>query len=66
VSEGPIKAWRDSWKPPVVSTPAGTALHLAGDPGRAYCGRRKVALATTPGEVTCSDCAAARAADEVA
>lgn len=64
MSEGPIKAWRDSWKPPTISTPQSTAVHGAGPTlGRAYCGRKTHAVTGHIGEVTCADCLAGIRAD---
>lgn len=62
MSEGPIKAWRDAWKPPIVSTRQSGAVHAERD-GRAYCGR-KGAMSKEWSTVTCSDCHAAHRADE--
>lgn len=65
MSEGPIKRWRDSYKP-LPSTPQSRALHAAGAPGHGYCGRKTTALASTPTMVTCADCIAAQGADDAA
>lgn len=64
MSEGPIKAWRDSWKPQDVSTNPKTAIHLKGERRMAYCGRGRVTLSASPSAVTCADCLAAKRADE--
>lgn len=65
MSEGPIKAWRDSWKPPVMSTNPKTSLHAPATFARAYCGRAAGPTSFAPehAQVTCSDCLAALAAD---
>lgn len=67
MSGGPIKAWRDAWKPPAVSTgTAARTVHGYGGPMRAYCGRKggvSGAFIGTWEQVTCSDCIAARRSD---
>lgn len=59
MSEGPIKRWRDSWKPPIVTTSAKDRVCFI-DPSRGlhpYCGRRKRARVTFDrAEATCSEC----------
>ena len=61
MSEGPIKKWRESYAPPRVSTRPSQVAHAPGsEPGRAYCGRRNVAIT---GDATCADCLAAIRAD---
>lgn len=60
MSEGPIKQWRDSWKPPTVSTKPSTATHASGQTRNGTaCGRRGPVVE----RFTCSDCGAARRAD---
>lgn len=69
MSEGPIKQWRDAWKPEQVSTSPSKAVHAYGGPARAYCGRRggvTGAFIGAPSQVTCSDCLAAMRADHEA
>jgi len=63
MSEGPIKQWRDSWKPPLVSTNASTAVHAPSEQTRwgTACGQR----GATGFAITCSDCYAALRADQV-
>lgn len=66
MSAGPIKVWRDSWKPPEVSTgAAGKTWHApaVGKGARAVCGRKSVVFVTNLEMVTCSDCLAALRAD---
>ena len=67
MSEGPIKSWRDSWKPPAVTTSPTTSMHAHGEysAGPAYCGRRVAMQAKTStfSDVSCSDCLAALRAD---
>lgn len=65
MSEGPIKSWRDSWKPPAVTTNPKTSLHAPARFARAYCGRAAgpTMMAAEPAQVTCADCLAALAAD---
>lgn len=66
MSEGPIKAARQAWSPPKVTTNPAEAVHAvraAGDP-RPYCGTRRGKVTTSEGAlVTCSACTAAIAAD---
>ena len=64
MSEGPIKAERDAWKPPRVSTTNRERVclqHLGAS--LAYCGRRLYASTTNLAGVTCADCLAAWRAD---
>jgi len=65
MSEGPIKAWRDSWKPPIVSTNNDERVCLIVPPTMSpYCGRRKrVRITFDPADVKCSECSAAWVAD---
>lgn len=67
MSEGPIKRWRDSWKPPKVSTDEAHRV-CADEGGRGYCGRHTPQAKRTDDwdKVTCADCQAARRADEAA
>ena len=64
MSEGPIKMWRDSWKPTIVSTTdaARTCAASVALAGRSYCGRKGFRLVPWDA-VTCADCHAARRAD---
>lgn len=62
MSEGPIKAARDAWKPKRVST-ADAHRVCARSGERAYCGRGKSNLADAWELVTCTDCRAAYRAD---
>lgn len=70
MSEGPIKQWRDGFKPAVASTTAKTATHLMTGPGdpRPYCGHKAKSPTSTNARtmVTCSACIAAFNADEAA
>lgn len=64
MSEGPIKQWRDGFKLPLASTSNAARVCGANRFGVAYCGRRRNAGVSTNWEcVTCSDCLAARRAD---
>jgi hypothetical protein len=64
MSEGPIKSWRDSWKPPIVTTRPNLALHYAGTgAGGSYCGRKNVRVTDGTRYVDCSECLAALRAD---
>lgn len=64
MSEGPIKRWRDAHKPGSVSTPYAHRLCAPDiDKGRASCGWKNPRTDVWE-RVTCSDCAAARRADE--
>lgn len=62
MSEGPIRAWRDSWKPPKVST-ADNKRKCRSWHGKGYCGRSAAPLAETWEETNCADCEAAYRAD---
>lgn len=65
MSEGPIKAWRDSWKPPAVSTrDSERACYMKLGQVRAYCGRKPKVAFDDVARVTCADCLAAIRADE--
>ncbi|WP_137843838.1 hypothetical protein [Microbacterium sp. 2FI] len=65
MSAGPIKAERDGHLMPLVSTPDTHRVCGSGAPGRAYCGRKADKVTTSDwSEVVCSDCTAARRADE--
>lgn len=61
MSEGPIKQWRDAWKPPTVTTNASTAVHAPSEQTRhgTVCGKR----GTSGFAINCSDCLAALRAD---
>jgi len=64
MSEGPIKAWRDSRKPPTVSTRDGERVcYKKLGPDRAACGRKPKVSYEDWSRVTCADCMAAQAAD---
>lgn len=64
MSAGPIKQARDAHKPPLVSTPDAHRVCAPNiDTGKAYCGRKNKNTDEWD-RVTCSDCAAARRADE--
>jgi len=65
VSEGPIKAERDAWKPARVSTADADRVCLVIPPARrTYCGRRSPRATTVSlSQVRCSDCSAALRAD---
>lgn len=64
MSEGPIKHWRDAHKPGAVSTPDAHRVCAPNtDTGRAYCGRKNNRTDVWD-RVTCTDCKAARRADE--
>lgn len=66
MSEGPIKAWRDAWKPPVVSTTdAARVCYKKLGPARASCGRKPKVSYEDVTKVTCADCLAALRADGV-
>jgi hypothetical protein len=67
MSEGPIKQWRDSWKPPIVSTSDAARVCALFGIGSTACGRKKRIgrTSTNWGDVTCADCQAARNAPEV-
>jgi len=62
VSAGPIKQWRDSWKPERVSTTNASRV-CASCGGASYCGRRGAPVVPNWAQVTCADCLAARTAD---
>jgi hypothetical protein len=66
MSAGPIKAQREAFgKREPVSTPDAHRVCAAGEPGRGYCGRKADAKTTKDwAQVVCSDCEAARRADE--
>jgi hypothetical protein len=65
MSEGPIKQWRDSFKRPSVSVPASVRICGVNSFGVAYCGtRRNAGVSTNWANVTCTECLAARAADD--
>lgn len=67
MSDGPIKAWRDSWKPPKTSSSnAERACFKNLLAAKAYCGRRPKLAFDDPTKVTCSDCLAALRADREA
>jgi hypothetical protein len=63
MSEGPIKRERDARTTPTTSNTGSSDVHARGATGKAYCGRRATTAAAWPA-VTCSDCLAARRADE--
>lgn len=66
MSEGPIKSWRDSWKPPEVSTKNNVRVCLVMVVERkTACGRKPVRGHQTANrdDVTCSECTAAMRAD---
>lgn len=64
MSEGPIKAWRDSWKPPRVSSSnAERACFKKPLEEKAHCGRRPKVAFDDATKVTCSDCLAALRSD---
>ncbi|WP_291053681.1 hypothetical protein [Herbiconiux sp.] len=63
MSEGPIKRAREAHASPLTSNTGSSAVHAPGEAGKAYCGRR-AATAAAWTQVTCSDCHAARRADE--
>jgi len=64
MSEGPIKKWRDSWKPPTVSTADSERVCWKKlGPAKAYCGRAPRVSYEDWDKVTCADCLAARQAD---
>lgn len=65
MGDGPIRAERDAWKPPRVSTTDVDRVCFIIPPARrAYCGRR-TPKATTPNltDINCADCEAALRAD---
>lgn len=65
MSSGPIKSERDGHKVPLVSTADAHRVCGAGEPGRGYCGRKADAKTTKDwSAVVCSDCDAARRADQ--
>jgi hypothetical protein len=65
MSEGPIKLWRDSWKPPVVSSRDSARVCFKKlNIEKAWCGRKPKVAYDDWARVTCSDCLAARRADE--
>lgn len=71
MSEGPIKHERRGHVAPTATTAAkdricadGTGLHAT--VGRAYCGRSSTKRTPSWDDVTCSECRAARRADEEA
>lgn len=66
MSGGPIKAWRDSWLPPQVSSKNSLRVcyQKLGLP-KAYCGRKAKVADADWMKVTCSDCIAASHADGV-
>lgn len=64
MSEGPIKQWWDSHKPPRVSTPdAHRVCFKKLLAQKAYCGRVPKVADDDWAEVTCADCQAAYRAD---
>lgn len=64
MSEGPIEQWRDSWKPPQVSSKdSDRVCYQKLGFIRAWCGRKAKVAYDDWGKVTCSDCLAARRAD---
>lgn len=66
MSAGPIKANRDAWKPPKVSTSdAERVCAVSETAGRGYCGRKMTSSKLTSdwAAVVCFDCEAARRAD---
>lgn len=66
MSEGPIKKWRDSWKPPAASTrDVDRVCFKRLGPARAYCGRNPKVSYEDWSKVTCADCLAAAAADGI-
>lgn len=66
MSGGPIKAWRDTWLPPRVSTKnSERACFMKLGQTRAYCGRKPKVAFDDWARVTCSDCRAAGNADRV-
>jgi hypothetical protein len=65
MSEGPIKQWRDSQKPPRVSTANVDRVCMSvGASLRSYCGRRSPHVSHLWDAVTCADCQAAHRADQ--
>ena len=61
MSDGPIKAWRESYRPPAVSTSPRLSTHAFNvSRGTAACGRRGMMIGAP---VTCADCLAALLAD---
>lgn len=66
MSEGPIKAHRDAWKPRKASTTDSERICATSETkGRGYCGRKMTSSKLTSdwAAVVCSDCEAARRAD---
>ncbi|WP_434315858.1 hypothetical protein [Leifsonia sp. P73] len=65
MSEGPIKQWRDSWKPPTVSTRDSQRVCGARTITTTFCGRKpqRGHITTNWDDVTCADCHAAKRAD---
>ena len=62
MSAGPIKAQRDAWKPPTVSTSNADRV-CAVIEARVYCGRKNKQTSALWDKVTCADCHAAHRAD---
>lgn len=65
MSEGPIKAERDAWKPPRVSTTdTDRVCFIEPLSPRTYCGRRPKRTTDLITHTTCADCRAALRADQ--
>jgi hypothetical protein len=66
MSAGPIRKAQEARSSTLASNTGSSALHAPGAAGRAYCGRRTTSLAKSWASTTCSDCLAARRADQEA
>lgn len=66
MSEGPIKRERDAWKPPKVSSTDTERVCYQKLGHKAYCGRQAKVAFDDWSKVTCSDCLAAKRADDEA
>lgn len=66
MSEGPIRLWRESWTPTVVSIPDCERVCYPWPPtGTVACGRRKTPRDKDLRQVTCPECLAALRADGI-